>query len=467
MSKPVTSSGLKARVINASGWVMGGQIMTSAIRLGGNLLLTRLLVPEMFGLMAIVYVLMQAFALFSDIGLGPNIIQSRRGEDRDFLNTAWTIQILRGAFMWGLSLVASLILLTLNHLGWLPSDSVYAHPMLPLVIVVYSLIHPFAGFYPTKRLLAGRQFALARYTQIEIGTQFVGLIIMAGWAWLTHSIWALVGGTVVQAIIKLFLYRVYLPGPNDRWHWDKKTVDEIIGFGKWIFLSSIIGFLVSSGDRLLLGGLVDARLLGLYSIAYLIVSFPQNLVGQLIGSVAFPAISEVVRNNPVRVRDVYYKFRLYFDSAALFVGGVLFTFGSGLIELLYDHRYSDAGPIIEILALSMIAARYQLAERCYLALGKPDLLMPLNLLRLASMYVFVPIAFKLYHFEGAIWMIAMNEFVTLPLTLYFKLKNGIFDWKKELAVLPVFLIGAAIGWGLGYFSGPMKTVVSGLKHMLH
>src|SRR5204863_421086 len=66
------------------------------LRLGSNLILARLLVPEMFGLMALVNTFMMGLQMFSDVGIGPSIIQNRRGDDPAFLNTAWTIQVMRG-----------------------------------------------------------------------------------------------------------------------------------------------------------------------------------------------------------------------------------------------------------------------------------------------------------------------------------------------------------------------------------
>ena len=70
------------------------------IRFGSNLVMTRLLVPQMFGVMAIATVIMVGLAMFSDLGLRQSIVQSRRGSDPVFLNTAWSVQIVRGLILW-------------------------------------------------------------------------------------------------------------------------------------------------------------------------------------------------------------------------------------------------------------------------------------------------------------------------------------------------------------------------------
>src|SRR5262245_44517632 len=98
---------LKSRVISGSIWTIGSYVATQVLRLGGNLIFARLLYPEAFGLMALVTIFVQGLAMFSDIGIGPSIIQSRRGEDPRFLNTAWTIQVVRGFLLWTVSAVGA------------------------------------------------------------------------------------------------------------------------------------------------------------------------------------------------------------------------------------------------------------------------------------------------------------------------------------------------------------------------
>ena len=68
--------------------------------LASNLILTRLLFPEAFGLMALGSVVLVGLQMFSDAGIGPSIAQSPRGDDPEFLDTAWTAQVLRGVILW-------------------------------------------------------------------------------------------------------------------------------------------------------------------------------------------------------------------------------------------------------------------------------------------------------------------------------------------------------------------------------
>ena len=91
---------LKSLTLRGVAWTLAGDGGAQLIRLVSNLILSRLLMPETFGIMVIVTVVQQGLAMFSDVGIQPAIVQHSRGDDSVFLNTAWTTQVLRGVFLW-------------------------------------------------------------------------------------------------------------------------------------------------------------------------------------------------------------------------------------------------------------------------------------------------------------------------------------------------------------------------------
>ena len=81
------SLSLRQLVFKASTWTLAGYGVNQALRLGGNLILTRLLFPEAFGLMAIGMTVIYGVGMFADTGITP-IVQNAQGNHPDFLNTA-------------------------------------------------------------------------------------------------------------------------------------------------------------------------------------------------------------------------------------------------------------------------------------------------------------------------------------------------------------------------------------------
>lgn len=437
--------GLKARVLGAGKWIVAGHVASLAIRFGTNLVLTRLLAPEMFGLMALVLVVSSGLAMLSDVGIRPIVVQSPRGDDPSFLNTAWTVQVIRGAMLWTAGAAVGLAIWWFARRFAAESGTVYADPQLPLVIAIYAFTQFIAGLLPAKLLSSRRRLLLARLTVLDLVAQLFAFVVTLVSAAAYPSVWALVAGGVAGAAFRLSLTWVYLPGPACRFEWDRAAVREILSFGRWVFLSSSVAYLVTSGDRLMLGALVSPAELGIYSIAFLFASVPQTTLSQLMNHAAFPALSEIARSAPERIGEVYYRLRHPFDGLALVMMGVFAVAGESIIGLLYDPRYHAAGPILEVLALSAIAYRYQLADQCYLAMGRSDIVARIHVLRLVLLYSLVPMAFRIDGARAAIWAIALTPIISMPAMIYYKRKFGLLNLGQELVLLWPLVAGIACG----------------------
>ena len=413
--------------------------------------MTRLLVPEMFGLMSIVNVLITGLSLFSDLGLRQSIIQSKKGRDEKFLNTIWSFQIIRGFSIWGISVLMAIGVYIAQALAWMPANTVYAEPLLAYIIPVSTLGMIIGAFEPTWTALASRDLQQARLVKIELICQVAGVIAMVSMAFYNRSIWALVLGSLMSNIVRTIIVNFIIKEKRNRFEIDQAYVSEIFHFGKWIFLSSIIGFLAMNGDKLLLGGLISTKDLGVYNIAAFMIGAVATIVSRLLGGVAYPALSETVRDRPYDLHRIYYRFRLPFDLGIMFLAGLLFASGQTIIRILYDSRYEEAGWMLNVLALSLIALRYNLADQSYLALGKPKLMTTLTLTRTIALFVFLPIAFYQFGLQGAIWAIVISYFTSFPLAIYYKKTLHLLNVKKELITLPMILVGMVCGLILNKF----------------
>lgn len=447
-SKITTGKYLKSRLFHAGGWTVGAYGFTQATRLLSSLIMTRLLLPEVFGIMAIAMVVNAGLMMFSDLGLLQSIVRSKRGEDAKFLNTLWTLQILRGFAIWVTALTVGTGLAGAQSLGWIDGDTAYAHPILPFVIGAIGFSAVLQGFESTKIAVARRELLLARVSQLEIGCNIVAVVTTVSWALIDRSIWALVGGWLVAAALKSALTHTIFPGDGNRFQWDHSALHEAVNFGKWVFLSSILTFLTASADRLILSGFLSAQQLGIYSIAYLIANAVQQGSAKLSSYVAYPALSEIARTRPEHFCDAYYKIRLPFDLMCLLLGGFMTAAGNGIVTMLYDSRYAGAGPLLAILSLTLIAARFIVADQAFLALGKPKLLAIANAFRMITLYSFIPLGYFAAGLEGAVWGIVTANLMTAVVTLYFAAKNGIFSLRIEFVRLLALPAGYIAGFGI-------------------
>ncbi len=434
----------KQRILKASLWSTGSHVLNQAIRLGSNLIMTRLLVPEYFGLMAIANVFIYGLQMMSDMGLRQSLIQSKRF-DEEFINTIWTMQVIRGCTIWLMSLLVSLALYSLDVFDFWPKESVYQDPLLPFIVALIGISALISGFESTKLAISSRELSLAKNVVIGLISQVCGITVMICWALLDKSVWPMVAAALVSSLVTTTLSHTMFSGVRNKFHWDKAAFEQIIHFGKWIFVSSILGFLLLSSDRLILGVLVDARLLGLYAIAFFIVGALKDLISNVIHNVGFPALSEAYRDKPESLREVYYRLRLPFDTVSILGTGFLFATGEIIVKLLYDDRYATAGWIIQILSVGLFQLRYNLAGECFMAMGKPRVLTILILFDIVLLYTLAYLGFHSHGFKGFVWAVTMTSNAMIPLVLWYKYKYNLLDWKRELMVLPLLPVGYGAG----------------------
>ncbi|QIE44575.1 oligosaccharide flippase family protein [Pseudohalocynthiibacter aestuariivivens] len=350
---------LTARILRSTSWVLVGYGGAQAIRLASNLILTRILFPEAFGLMALVTVITVGLMMFSDVGIGPSISQSKRGDDPAFLNTAWTIQAMRGGGLWVITLL----------LAW-PVAQFYDQPDLAIYLPIAGLALVITGFLPTRVETARRHLVLGRLTMLDLLAQLIGLSMMVVLALVTHSVLALVLGGIFSALAKLILTWRYLPGERNRFQLERAAVDEQLHFGKWIFLSTAFSFISAQGDKVILGKLLPLGILGVYNIGYFLASFPIMLGMTMAHQLMIPIFRDRPPGASIANRASLRRMRLAMSGGLFAMLATMAFAGPWLVDLLYDDRYGQAGAMIVLMACGFLPQVIGLSyDRAALAAG--------------------------------------------------------------------------------------------------
>lgn len=380
----------------------GGQQL---LRLASNLALTRLLFPEAFGLMALIQTFMVGLQMFSDIGIRPSIIQNKRGEEADFLNTAWTIQILRGGVLW---LVAC-------ALAW-PLAVFYDEPQILWLMPVVGLGALISGFSTTKSAVANRQIRLGQQTVIALCTQAIGVVVMVSLAWIWPSVWALVIGSLVGNAAGVLAGHRFMKGISNRLRWDPSAARDLLGFGKFIFLSTLAGFFVQQGDKLFLGKFVSLGDLGVYNIGFFMAGFPGALGGMVAGRILFPLYREIRPSQSLQNLGRIRRARNLLTGSLVLMFGTLALIGVPLIDLLYDDRYQGAGPMLVIMALMQIPNALVMGNnQLLLAEGDSRRFSHLVVLRAVLYFLLLVLLFWMFGLMGVLLTKGLVIILTYPL----------------------------------------------------
>jgi O-antigen/teichoic acid export membrane protein len=414
-------------------WCAAGVILSQMLRFGTNLVLTRLLVPELFGLMALAQVFHTGVTMCAELALEAAAVRRRLESQPAFLATAWTLQIARGGAIW---LACALLA---PAAAWLYDDQrlLWILPMIGLSSVI-------AGFNSTSLLTTLRELALGPLTMLELASQVLAIAVMVAWAWLSPTVWALVAGWIAAALVRLVLsFRLPASAPH-RFCLDGESVAEILAFARWIMPASVLTFLAGQADRAILGKLFSLELLGVFGIAYALSQAPRMLISSLSNRVIYPAVVKLAELNELdqqSLRDSLLRARwtpLLLIAAGL---AVLVGFGDLLVRVLFDQRYGGAAwmlPLLaagiwpSVLASSMSPSLFAIRAPRYVTYG--------NLARLAFTVAALPLGYLLAGPLGAVAAVALDELpFYLPLQRGLR-RHGLSSLGQDLAATAAFAL---------------------------
>ena len=432
--------GIFARAMRSSAWTIFGFVTSQGIRFGSNLILTRLLFPEAFGMMALVTVAMVGLSNFSDMGTAPSIAYNPRGDDPSFLDTAWTLHVVRGVLLW----------LAACALAW-PFARFYGEPMLVQLLPVAGLSLLIAGFLPTYIETAQRHLNLKRVVQLDFASQLGGIALMVGLAWWTGSIWSLVAGGVFATAVKLAVAHLLLPGHRNRFRWEPEARHDLVHFGKWIFLSTVCGFLVAQSDRLVLGKYLSLELLGIYNLGYFLASFPLLLAGTVAGRVLIPLYRDCPPNASAANFQKLQLMRVALSGGAITMLLLLAFVGIPLVELLYDPRFHAAGPVVVLVACAQIPQVIILTyDQAALAAGNSRRFFLFMAPRAAVMTTFLLVGVEIAGILGALVGVGLATLAVYPLCARMARRYGAWDPQHDALFATLALGFGSLAIGLNW-----------------
>lgn len=431
---------LESTALNATLWTVLSYGAQQTLRVANSLILTRMLLPTAFGEMQLITSFIVGMTLLSDLGLGPSIIQSKRGDDPVFLNTAWTLQAWRGLALWAVALALAF-----------PAASFYHDPRLLKVFPVLALTMIITGFNGTSLMTLSRHMGVRRLFLIEFSTQIVALVATVAWAHWHPNVWALVFGTLVSCVYRLAFSHMpsSMQGLRNRFVLDRASVREILKFGKWILVGTGFLFFALQSDKLVLGRFVSMATLGVYGIAFQISDVPRSVINAFSNKVGFPFVSKMIHLPMAEFRVQFLRYRMYTLLLGAFLLAGMTVWGPFVILRLYPAKYADAAWMIPILALGLWhTLMYYTTSPVLFALGKSSYNAVGNAAYAITMLVGIPICFLHFGLAGAVIAIAAGDFPLYLITQFGAVREGVRPLAQDALMTVAFLTLLAIDWGL-------------------
>jgi PST family polysaccharide transporter len=337
----VASDELKGRTVRGGVAKMASQAATFIARIGSLMILARLLEPEDFGLVAMVTVVTGIFSLFKDAGLSLATVQ-RPSIDEEQLSALFWINMLVGVILAALTITASPAL-----------AAFYSEPRLVPIGLTLSLGFILNGAGVQHSALLQRQMRFTAIAAIEITSQVLSSAVGIAMALFGYGYWSL----VVMALllpgawtIGAWLVAQWIPG-RPRW---AAEVRSMLGFGGKVSLNVLIVYVAYNVDKVLLGRLAGAEVLGLYGRAYQLINIPTENLNTAVGGVALAALSRI-QDDTARFRSYFLKSYSMVLALTIPVTVACALFASELVFVLLGPKWTSAATIFRLLAPTILA----------------------------------------------------------------------------------------------------------------
>ena len=288
---------LSSKVIHGSIWSFATQIFVRLLTFTRTIILARLLSPNDFGLMGIAFLALSTLQTFSETGINITLIYQKK-HSRDELYVAWTLRFLRSV------LVFFVLVLTAPYIA-----SFFNNPKATNIIRFIAVGQLFYGLANIAIINFQKNMEFHKYFLFSLSYTLPEVIVAIWAAIVWKNVWALVLGYIVGSIANCVFSYVFYPF-KPKFSLERVYVKNLLRYGKWIWASAIVIFLITQGDDIFVGKFLGAAALGLYQLAYRISNLPATEIVHVISRVAFPAYVKA-RENIEKLSNLYLNFRSF------------------------------------------------------------------------------------------------------------------------------------------------------------
>ena len=349
---------LSRKVVVSGVWVLALRILNRGLGFVRTIILARLLAPEDFGLFGIAMLAIATLETFSQTGFQAALIQKKENVE-PYLDTAWTVSIIRGAALFLILFLSAPLI-----------SKFFNSPQATLVIRIIGISVLLSGLRNIGVVFFQKELEFNKQFSYGFSTTVVDLIVSVSLAFVLRNVWALIWGGIAANLTGLFMSYV-LHEYRPKFTISKTKTKDLFEFGKWIFGSSSLVFLVTQGDDIFVGKMLGVTALGFYQIAYTLSNLPATEFTHVLSQVAYPAYSKIQDNAP-KLREVYLKVFQLTLFISIPVAAAIFLLAPEFITIFLGEKWLPTVPLIRVLVcaglLRSIAAT---TGPIFHALGKP------------------------------------------------------------------------------------------------
>ncbi len=360
-----------------------------------TVILARLLTPEDFGVVALAMVFIAVIEILGTFSFDMALIQNQEA-NRHHYNAVWTLEVIKGV--------------TSGFLVWIFAEyiSVYfGEPRLVPILHCWTLILIMDGLRNVGVVAFRKEMNFNKEFQYQLIIKIGAFIVTVFLAWQTRNYWALVLGTLAGRTIGLVAsYALHPYRPR----FSLVKMNEIVSFSSWLFINNILVFMTNKFDDLVIGKLLGAEKVGVYTVAYEISNLPTTELIFPISRAVFPGFS-ILAKDIETLKQHFFRIQGVIFLVVIPVGVLISICSESLVAVLLGPQWKNAVPVVAILALSgSVRACGALNGSVFIAMGHPKTTAIIGSIRL---FMLIPLLLWFISNEGIVGAAKSHLIVSL------------------------------------------------------
>lgn len=411
--------------------------LQALIRLVSSLVLTRVLLPEAYGTITILGSILYVIGNIIDTNVTLFIVRDKNAEQPRYLNTAWTMRLSRSVLSGAVLFVCAPLIAT----------KIYDLPGLTLPLRVFSLWFLIDGFETMAFALAIRRKQARLQMYSELAASVLSTTFSIVYCYRYHTFWGIAFGMLLNRLIMTVLSHRLYRDLRPRLFIDLAAAREILVYSKFTIPSSLLTLGLNQFDKVIFLRLFDLRLLGLYGLAGNISGSVETLISKISQAVLYPRCAHNFRENPDTVTKRYYTENTKLFAGILAMPAAVCGAAHLIISVLYDSRYSEAGSVLQALAVRAVLLSFASpAEDLLISAGQFRVILVGNVLRTAWIVLGSLIGYYFWGFLGFVYGISLSGLPPLVYYLWLQKSKGMLIAKYEF-----YKVAFALGVGIASY----------------
>jgi O-antigen/teichoic acid export membrane protein len=432
----------------AASIVAGGYVVNFLFKVVTNIVLARLLLPEVFGVSLAITSITVLLVVLTDVGIGVAILRDSDSDRVEFRGTLWSLQILQGV---ALALLLSAIAAGLQWLqtqGQINEAGAFGTKDLPAILLLHASALVISGVRSLKLFFAQKCMQQNLLVRNELLLSGLSSLITCGLAWWLGNLWALGIAAIISQILNVLFSHLALPGPRDEFRWSTAILKKEWPFAKWVLISSSLGVLATQTDKFVLSALFTATTLGLFSLAAGLIAAVEGGLSRALGALGVPAIAKLAETSREELLTKYTLAATWTERLTFFLVGSFAVAGESIVRLLYPPNFQESGVYLAMLSAVITGGRVTLSTQLFLALGHSKYHAFLSACKFALSVFFVFLGYHIYGVRGAVLGVSTQALTVLLGGLILEARLGIpFRVSRCLSIISALMLGAIVGWG--------------------